>query len=478
MRAFIPLSLLALALTLQAQKKGPAEPSAPFVEVCKGDLPRAFQVQGRFVPSSPRTLSFWPEAFQGDLLLTWVLPQGTPVAKGSLLARFDTKSLERSLQDLARQVEAQELALDKAVQEDRLASASEKKQIEDARKALARAEKAFRMWEKVELPLAHRSEDLQAQRMADNIQDQKDELEQLEKMYRQDELVDETEEIVLRRARRNLARALEAQALRTAQLKHKREYAEPLERAKRLEGIQALSRKLSDLQVRVKLSARSRKAGIEKLRRDLRRLRARLDDLKKDREFFQLRSPVPGILLYGSPKAYRPGGTPPSYKKGSRLPARTVLFTIASPEKVDFALDLAESRLPSLKERTAVKVRALAAPAKAYLGALRVDRFPTPLPRGGQAFHALVEIEGKTPGLLPGMEGKAEILLKPRKGVLLLPEAALFGTQGRWFCYAEKGKTGRFVKTPVETGARSGGMVEITKGLEEGRRVLLGKGGA
>ncbi len=476
MRALPILVILVLPLQSPAQKKPAPQAPAPFVKVARGDLARAFPLSGRFVPAGPKTLSLWFKAYQGDLVLTWVLPQGSAVTKGSLLARIDPKGIDKEMESLQRQIEAQELALDKAVQEDRIAAESEKKQVEAASRELDRARTAFRMWEKVELPLTHRSEDLQAQRMADNIQDQKDELEQLEKMYRQDELVDATEEIVLERARRNLSRSLEAQAVQRARLKHKRDYAEPLERAKKKENIEALSRKLAHLKVQLKLAARTRKAEIEKLRRGIAKSKARLQDLKKDRKLFDLRSPRAGILLYGSPAAYRPGGAPPRYKRGSRLSARTVLFTIASAERVDLALDVPEAKIPELKERTAVEVRALAAPSKAYMGAMRVDRFPAASPGGSQVFHALVEIEGKTPGLLPGMRAKAKVLLKPLKGVLLIPEKALMGSQGHWFCYAEKAGTGEFAKTPVVTGPRSGGMVVIRRGLAAGQKVLLGGG--
>ncbi len=475
MRALTTLVFLpVLVFPAYAQGKTRPPKTAPFVKVEKGALPRAFTLTGRFVPGGARPISLWFKAYQGDLVLTWVLPPGTAVAEGSLLARIDPRGIDKEMESLERQVKDQELALEKAVQEDRLALETEKKQLQAAARNLERARKAYQAWEKVELPLAHRAEDLQAKKLADRIQDQRDELEQLEKMYRQDELVDETEEIVLKRARRDLARSLEAQAIQQAELKHKRAYTEPLERKKKQENLEDLARKLAHLKVQVKLAARGRKAGIEKLRLSLAKLRDHLADLKADRKLFDLPSPRAGILLYGSPRAYRPGGTPPTYRRGSRLSARTILFTIAAPDRVRLALDVPETRLHALKERTAVEVRALAAPSKAYMGSMRVERLPRPGTGGTQVFRALVEFEGKTPGLLPGMQARAKVLLKPLEGVLLLPRAALLGSEGHWFCYAEKKGTGRFEKTPVRTGPSSEGLVVVQKGLEEGQRVLLG----
>ncbi len=468
--AFLPF----LAFPAFSQGKPAASKAGPFVTVRKGDLPRAFALPGRFVPAGARPISLWFKAYQGELVLTWVLPQGTAVAKGSVLARIDARGIDKQIRDLARQKKALALSLAKAQAEDRLSRESEARQVEAAARDLDRARVAFRMWEKVELPLSHRSEELQAKMLADRIQDQKDELEQLEKMYRQDELVDETEEIVLKRARRNLARTLESQAIQKAKMKHERDYTEPLEKKKKEEALREMERKLAQLKVRVKLAQAQRKADLDKLRAQLSDLAVKLADLQKDRRLFELRAPAAGLLLYGSPQAYRPGGTPPVYRRGSRLTPRTALFTIAAPDKVRLALDVPEDKVQDLKERTAVEIRALAAPSRKYLGALRVERFPRSLPGGKQVFRGLVEIEGKTPGLLPGMRAKARVLLKPVKGALLLPKTALFGSEGHWFCYAEKAG-GAFEKVPVRTGPSGGGMVVIAKGLTAGQKVLLRK---
>ncbi len=472
------LSILAifplLALPVFSQKKPAASKAGPFVTVRKDDLARSFTLPGRFVPAGARPISLWFKAYQGDLVLTWVLPQGTSVVKGAVFARIDARAIDKQIRDLTRQKKLLDLSLAKAQAEDRLSRESEAKQVEAAARDLDRARVAFRMWEKVELPLAHRSEELKAKMLADRIQDQKDELEQLEKMYRQDELVDETEEIVLKRARRNLARTLESQAIQKAQLKHQRDYTEPLAKKKKEEALREMGRKLAQLKVRVQLAQAQRKADLDKLRAQLSDLAVKLADLRKDRRLFDLRAPAAGLLLYGSPQAYRPGGTPPAYRKGSRLAARTVLFTIAAPDKVQLALDVPEDKVQDLKERTAVEIRALAAPSRKYLGALRLERFPRALPGGKQVFRGLVEIEGKTPGLLPGMRAKVQVLLKPLKRVLLLPRTALFGSEGHWFCYAEKAG-GAFEKVPVKTGPSGGGMVVIEKGLGAGQKVLLRK---
>ena len=478
MRPWSLLLLLPLlpAASLSARTGGAAPPARPFLQVRRGDLSRSFPLEGKIFPAGARPISLWLRAYQGELILTWVLPQGAAVAKGSPLARIDPRGIDREIREGERSRKALDLSLEKALREDRLAREAEERKLQAAARDLERARKALRMWEEVELPLLHREEDLQSQVLADRIQDQRDELEQLEKMYREDELVDETEEIVLKRARRDLSRLLENQALRRARLRHKRDYTEPLERKKRREALLERERNLARLKVQVELARAQRKAEAEKLRARRSDLAAKLEDLAKDRELFDLKSPAAGILLHGAPQDYRPGGTPPRRRRGARLSPRTTLFTVAAPDRALLALKIPESRLSLLKERTAVEVRAAAAPAKVYRGALKVERFPLPGPGSKGSYPALVEIEGKTPGLLPGMAARAKILLPPLKGVLLLPKAALLGPEGHWFCYAEKPGTGKFEKTPVETGPAWGGLVVIRKGPAEGSRVLLGKG--
>lgn len=73
--------------------------------------------------------------------------------------------------------------------------------------------------------------------------------------------------------------------------------------------------------------------------------------------------------------------------------------------------------------------------------------------------------------ILPGMNAEVEITAEVRRDVLLLPEGS-FQTVGRR-TFVDVLVDGDIEEREIRTGIRSGGMVEIADGLEEGDEVVL-----
>jgi multidrug efflux pump subunit AcrA (membrane-fusion protein) len=73
--------------------------------------------------------------------------------------------------------------------------------------------------------------------------------------------------------------------------------------------------------------------------------------------------------------------------------------------------------------------------------------------------------------ILPGMNAEVEITADVREDVLLLPEGS-FQTVGRR-TYVNVLVNGDVQQREIRTGIRSGGMVEVADGLNEGDEVVL-----
>jgi len=71
-----------------------------------------------------------------------------------------------------------------------------------------------------------------------------------------------------------------------------------------------------------------------------------------------------------------------------------------------------------------------------------------------------------------GMSATADIVIERRSDVLTLPAAAVFREQGRSVVYAID-KAGKVAVREVSTGLRSGRLIEVVSGLEEGDEVSL-----
>src|SRR6185436_17081035 len=110
----------------------------------------------------------------------------------------------------------------------------------------------------VELAFEQRSQDLSRRYQQANLEDQTDELDQLEKMYKGDELVDATEDIVLKRSRRGLALTKDGNALASERTKHHEEFELVLERERREEELRAQTESVARLERQQELEARAR----------------------------------------------------------------------------------------------------------------------------------------------------------------------------------------------------------------------------
>jgi RND family efflux transporter MFP subunit len=91
---------------------------------------------------------------------------------------------------------------------------------------------------------------------------------------------------------------------------------------------------------------------------------------------------------------------------------------------------------------------------------------------GTTVFPAQVRFEGHDELLiLPGMNAEVEITAEVRRNVLVLPEGS-FQTVGRR-TFVNVREDGEIVEREIRTGIRSGGVVEIADGLNEGDEVVL-----
>ena len=73
--------------------------------------------------------------------------------------------------------------------------------------------------------------------------------------------------------------------------------------------------------------------------------------------------------------------------------------------------------------------------------------------------------------LKPGLSGKVEILLDELKGVLAVPQQAVFSQRGKFHVFRREGEGA--VRAPVEIEPGNAQYVVIKSGLTENDRILL-----
>lgn len=466
------LVLACAALPAQAPPET-TETAGPAVQVAAlHTFSSPLRLAGTFVPADGRELSLWPRAYSGATVFLEVLPQGSWVETGTQVARLDTRAIDDAIDQAERELVSAELEHANAVARAEIDAQAAAAARAAAHSALERERRSLEGWQSVELELRRRQDELQARHTQHGIEDRRDELNQLEAMYRDDELVDATEEIVLKRSRRDLATALSGQELGEDRRAYTRDYELAAQTASKREALARQEGELERLERGQELDARSRADALERSRAGLERKRRQLEDLRADREAMSLRAPCSGVLLHGGLRAQGSGEGRPDHRRGANAPARTPLFCIADPERLALVVDVPEARLADVRPGAGTRVLPRGG-GRELVGTLRVDDYPRPGGGTEATFEGRVELQGSAAGLVAGMRAEVEVATDDLRDVIVLPRGAVFGDGDEAHCWAAPAQGGSFERTSVELGPESEGEVVVRAGLEAGQRVLV-----
>ncbi|MEW6744846.1 MAG: hypothetical protein AB1486_18990 [Planctomycetota bacterium] len=435
---------------------------------------------GTFVPAKATVIELWPQAYSGELLVMEAVPHGSPVNEGDVIARLWTRPIDEQLQQAELDLDSTRIAHENTVERAEIDEQAAREALENARASLERAQRAFEGYEQHELAFRARSAEMSEMWARHSIEDQEDELAQLEAMYREDELTDATEEIVLKRSRRDLARSRESFKMQQDRRKYEVAFSEAIQTAAQREAVKNQKAGLERLMRSQELERRARRDGLVRSEDSFRKKREHLERLRQDRELFTIRAPRSGVLLHGSPGDYEPGKVAPRYEKGSTARTRTGLFTIHQPGKLEVAIDIPEPKMATTHPGMAAKIRTVYDPAVEVIGALRTERFPSAASAGAgeNSYAARVEFDAPLPGIQPGMRAKVAIVLEALEGVIVLPKAAVFGTGDEAHCYVARAGSEDFQEVAVKLGPSNEKEIVITEGVTAGDRVLLSEPGA
>jgi len=392
--------------------------AAPLQETKPPETKTPLERTGTFVPGGAKPgveVRLGLESYAGALEWVEVMAHGSQAREGDVLARFDSKAIDDSVAAAERDLRSTEVRHQNARDQARLDDEAAAQKIEAASDAAKDAQEALSNYEKVDVVLKKRGDDLSESYGKDNIDDQKDELAQLEKMYKSEELTESTEEIVLRRSRRNLARTQISFELQQARKKYEAEYAERKQHEAKQKSSRDAQRNLDRTQRQVEMEKRARADAIARLEPEMKDARERVKKLRRDHKRFTMHATASKLVLHGSSDDYRPGRTPPRHEVGGTANAKAILFTIAQPGGLQVALDLPESQVATVSQGMAAKVVATSDASLEMVGRLRFDRFPSSRSAGApeNAYDATVELDSVAPTLFAGM--RCKVLLEVGK---------------------------------------------------------------
>lgn len=439
------------------------------VKVRRGSLRAVLEADGTFVPAEAVEVTVTPRAFKGEFRIAEVAPHGSQVKEGDVVLKIDSEDLESAIKDAGWSLRSSELALADLKLRHAEMEADAERDLSRAEKDLEFATRALHGYLEISRPLTKEEQAQSERNIRHSIADQEEEIAQLGKMYKEDELTEETEEIVLKRAQRNLEETKKRLDFVQRRNRYGEEFTEPPQREALENAVKDKEKALRDLR-RARASAR-KQADIELERKehDLALARRRAERLGEDLERFTARAPYDGIVIHG---AFAEKLAVEPLRKGGAVLANRPLLAIARPGALKARFTLKEKDRHRVRGGMSVAIVPEAAPEARLAGSLEpVAGFP--LADNTWNAHALFAHEDQR--LLPLLKCKVTVVLGEHDNALLVPAKAVTWKDGRALAYVRGESPLGVVARAVTTGITDGTWTVVLDGLKEGDEVLVGE---
>jgi HlyD family secretion protein len=301
----------------------------------------------------------------------------------------------------------------------------------------------------------------------------REELKQLEKMYRDKDLTEETEEIILKR-QRNQIEAIEFN-IESQKLHQDRE--KNLDRPRKDQTMQTNLQKATlawqKAQFSLPLELNQKRLALQKLEAERAKTEERFAHLEADRAAMVVRSPSDGIVYHGHADrgVWNSATVTPRLHRNGAIQPNEVFMTVVSSGPLLVRADVEEKDLHMLKDglrgyATPVGFPSLKLPARMKTVSL--------IPRTAGSFETVTVLENPkgVDSVFPGMSAIVKGVAYRNEAALLVASTAIFQDEGSETSYVYLAREGKPVKMNVEVGKSSGGKTEILKGLKEGDEIL------
>lgn len=460
------------------EKAKESKPAPATVKVKRERFKVELSLEGVIEAKNSTEISIHPETWSDFSVETAVQP-GAIVAKGDTLIKFDATKLDEQLKDIEAGKKLADLAFEQASQEVRLLEQSIPLELRVAERSARLAESDFQQWISEDKELTKKQADFMVKMYANYLEYQKEELKQLEKMYKADDLTEETEEIILKRTRDQVEQVefsnemakIDREQLMRIQLPRREEALK--------ESVNRSALALQRIQTTLPISLDKARLELERQKFERERAAERLARLQNDRNLMTIVAPANGIVYYGQCQngQWTTGASMASkLRQGGRISPDEVVLTI-----VESGAEFVRATVP---EKDLWQLR------RGQVGAVQPTAYDKhKLPASLDSLNVVPNAEGKylakliidsaqTPGDMPklaaGMNCNVKINTYSSDDALTLPAKVVHTDkedEDQNYVWVP-GKDDKPVRREVVVGRRNSETVEIVKGLSAGDKVL------
>lgn len=306
-----------------------------------------------------------------EFKLLRILPHGTTVKAGAPVIWFDTDGLDEKLEKaeteyrLAElQMEADEFAYEQFLESQELDRDAAKRARDDARSDYDHFIKT-----QLEREIADAKQDLKSAEFS--VESAKEELDQLTQMYEEDDLTEESEEIVLRRAQFTYESAMHRLTGSKIRIQRALDVLIPRREASQEEALDRALMRYDKAMHELDIAKRKRELEMERKREDVEETLRDFEQMREERKDVVLKAPHEGIVLHGKLNRGKLSDKPVSWSPGSKLANRTVIATIVDPAKLQVRVDIPEQHRALIQPGKPVVLTAKAMPDVSFTAKVR-----------------------------------------------------------------------------------------------------------
>ncbi len=443
-----------------------------FVEVKPGKMNIWLNLEGIYESTAFDEIVLEPKQWK-TLKVKKVVPHGSAVMEGDPVLWLETDELDKELEKQKRALVQAELSLRLASEELRFLKESTAMNLDAVDRAAKIAKEELDYFQKVREQQEIKSANMNLKFAKYSLENAQEELNQLQQMYEADDLTEQTEEIILKRAKRAVESA--EFSLERAELSHARRLTTLIPREKQAlidaQANAALNRAKSI--VTLPMILRSKELDVEKQQRDVEELGRKITELEHDREMMTIFANRSGLIYYGRcvngkwneistrAKQLKPSGT---------VSPKTVLMTVVDPTALRVRLSLTQEQLALARQGQLATFK-----PKAHLNYFSRGKLTevTPVLQSDGKFLALATTSSHPDYLItPGMTCQVKVQVYAKENVLSVPASMVhldeFSDDPRPYVWLGNRKAGSQKKQFVKTGYRDAGRIEILSGLKPG----------
>jgi HlyD family secretion protein len=413
-----------------------------------------------------------------QLSIREITPHGTRVTKGQTLVKFDTTKLDDQIRDLESAKALAELSLKQARQEAELIAKTAPLDAELSAQSKKYAEEDLARFEKTDRAFREKSSDFNVKRVGNFLEYVEEELKQLEKMYKADDLTEETEEIVLKRARNDVEQMKFVLDL----VKYENVQDKEVDIPRSLSHYQHSAAQAALLAERARVATplviEKEKLQAEKMQFEQKKTADQLERLKKDRDKLTVTAPADGVLYYGrwhGGKWTNALEVSQKLHEGAQIQPHDLAMTVVQPGPLEIQAAVPEKELARVATGISGQLSPKAWPDQKI--AVKIEKISV-APQSEGEFRATLSLEGKPPeALVAGMTGKVKIVAYYKADAIAVPAKTVFRDDAdddkRYVLVVEK--DGKPKRRDVTVGHATEKLAEITVGLSVGEKILLEK---